>query len=475
MLAKRAIMWFRQDLRLHDNEALQEALNVAQEVIPIYIFDERVFNGHTRYGIRKTGKFRAKFIIESIEDLRKSLRALNSDLIVRIGKPEEIIYKLADQAKTSWVFCNRERTRDEVAVQDALEKNLWSIGQELRFSRGKMLYYTADLPFPVTHTPDTFAQFRKEVERYVNIRLPLPKPSNKFAPLTVALDSGEIPGLSTLGFSEFEPDERASISFKGGETEGLNRLEYYLWGADAMKNFHHTHNELMGHEYSTKFSAWLSQGCLSPKMIYQQLKKYEEEKGGQKPTRQLFYSLMWRDFLRFMAKKHGDKIFEKGGMRGEETLSLNEDFDLFQKWIDGKTGIPFIDANMREIKQTGYLSNRGRQNVASFLVNDLKVNWQMGAEYFESLLVDYDPASNYGNWNFIAGVCNETREHKCFNILSQAKRFDPEGTYVKKWIPELEDVPIDKIHQPYLLSSQEQEQHHLRIGDDYPPALVPIG
>lgn len=474
MLVRRAIMWFRQDLRLHDNEALQEALNAAQEVIPIFVFDERRFMGRTKYGFRKTGKYRAKFIIESVKELRASLRALNSDLIVRVGKPEEIIFKLADQAKSSWVFCNRERTRDKVTVQDTLEKNLWSIGQELRFSRGKMLYYTADLPFPVTHTPDSFAQFKKEVERYVSIREPLAAPSKPFTTLTAAIDPGQIPTLEDLGHADFEEDARAATSFKGGEKEGLSRLQNYLWGTNAIQNYHLTQNELSGEHQSTKFSAWLANGCLSPKMIYHELKKYESARGAEKSIYQVFYGLMWRDFLRFMAKKHGDKLFEEGGIHGQETLRLKEDFDLFQRWIDGKTGVPLIDANMREIKHTGYMSNRGRQNVSSFLVNDLKVSWLMGADYFESILIDYDPASNYGNWNYVGGVSNDTKENRYFNILSQARRYDPNGAYVKKWIPELEGVPSDKIHQPDRLSSQEQEQHHIRIGDDYPPAMVSL-
>ncbi len=474
MLARRAIMWFRQDLRLHDNEALLEAVEHANEVIPIYVFDERTFLGRTKYGFKKTEKYRAKFIIESVAELRESLRKLNSDLIVRIGKPEEIIFKLAHQAKSSWVFCNRERTREEVMVQDALEKNLWSIGQELRFSRGKMLYYTADLPFPITHTPDSFAQFRKEVERYVNIREPLPKPEDPFTSMTVALDPGAIPTLEDLGHVDFEPDPRGAFPFKGGEKEGLKRLHHYIWKTEAIQSFQESSCELMGNNYSTKFSAYLAQGCLSPKMAYRELNKYQQQQGKDKSAYQLFCNLMWRDFLRFMAKKYGDKIFVKGGVKGEDSLNLTEDFDLFKKWIDGKTGVPFIDANMRELKHTGYMSNRGRQNVSSFLVHDLGLNWQMGADYFESMLIDYDPASNYGNWNAVAGVGSDPRDSRSYNILSQARRYDPDGAYVKKWIPELEEVPADKIHQPDRLSSKEQEEHHIRIGDDYPPALVSL-
>lgn len=472
MYKRRAIVWFRQDLRLHDNEALLEALKVADEVIPVYVFDERVFSGNTSFGFPKTGKYRAKFIIESIHDLRESLRKLGSSLIVRVGKPEEEIFQIARQIKSSWVFCNRERTREEVQVQDALEQNLWSIGQEIRFSRGKMLYYTADLPFPVPHTPDVFTQFRKEVERYVKVRDPLPAPDKGFPALTVKIESGEIPELEDFGWEHFEPDPRAVTDFKGGETEALNRLNFYLWESDLVKNYKETRNGLIGGDYSSKFSPWLAQGCLSPKKIYQELRKFEVERGGNESTYWLFFELMWRDFFRFMGKKHGDKIFFKGGTRGEADPRWRDDRELFNQWAEGRTGVPFIDANMREINATGFMSNRGRQNVASFLVKDLKVNWQMGAEYFESLLIDYDVTSNWGNWNYIAGVGSDPREDRYFNILSQARRYDPQGEYVKLWIPELSDLPVDKVHQPDQLSYAEQEELHVKIGADYPKAMV---
>ena len=179
MKGKKGLVWFRQDLRLHDNEALHEALTHCESIIPVFVFDERVFGEMTRFGFRKTGIFRAQFIIESIIDLKKSLVARGSDLVIRIGKPEEEIFKIAKEEKTSWIFCNRERTDEEIKVQDALERNLWSVGQEVRFSRGKMLFYTADLPFPVTHTPDIFAHFRKEVEKYIPIRSPLETENEK--------------------------------------------------------------------------------------------------------------------------------------------------------------------------------------------------------------------------------------------------------------------------------------------------------
>ena len=148
--------------------------------------------------------------------------------------------------------------------------------------------------------------------------------------------------------------------------------------------------------------------------------------------------------------------------------------ELFQRWKEGNTGVPFIDANMRELKHTGYISSTGRQNVASFLIKDLKLNWQLGADYFESILIDYDVASNYGNWNDLAGVGSDPKANRYVNVLAQAKRYDPDGAYVKNWIPELKSIPASKIHQPNQLTGSEQKDFRFNIGDDYPLAIVDL-
>ncbi len=472
MKRPRVIVWFRQDLRLHDNEALTDALRSGEEVIPVFVFDERTYKGKTKFGFPKTDRHRAKFLIESVEDLRNSLRKLGSELIIRVGKPEEELYNLALEVKTSWIFCNRERTQEEVAVQDALEKKLWSIGQEIIFSRGKMLYYTQDLPFPVTHCPDVFTHFRKEVERFVPIREALPTVEETFKPLSVKIEAGELPSMADFDHADDGVDARSALVFKGGETAALERLNYYLWESNLISQYKETRNGLIGGDYSSKFSPWLAAGCLSPKKIYSEVKRFETERGENKSTYWLFFELLWRDFFRLMGKKHGNKIFQKGGTKGEPDAQLKDDRHLLDLWIEGRTGVPFIDANMRELAATGFMSNRGRQNVASFLVKDLHVNWQMGAEYFESQLLDYDPCSNWGNWNYIAGVGSDPREDRYFNILTQAKRYDPHGEYVKTWLPELKEVPEDKIHRPDTLSKQELGDSHLRLGADYPRSMI---
>ena len=473
MKRHRVLVWFRQDLRIHDNEALTDALKSGVEIIPIYVFDERVFCGKTKFGFPKTAKFRAKFIIESVQDLRESLEKLGSQLIVRIGKPEEEIFKIAQFARTSWTFCNRERTQEELEVQDALERKLWSIGQEVVFSRGKMLYYTQDLPFPITHTPDVFTQFKKEVERIIPIREILASPQPEaFNPLTIDIEQGEIPKLTDFTWDEFHVDQRPPFIIKGGETKALERLQYFIWESNLLKGYKTSCNGLNCLDFSSKFSPYLAQGCLSPKKIYAELKKYEEERGKNKSTYHLYLELLWRDFYRLMGKKHGNKIFQKGGIKEQVDETLKNDYRLMELWREGRTGVPFIDANMKELLHTGFMSNRGRQNVASFLIKDLKVNWQMGADYFESMLIDYDPCSNWCNWNHLAGIDAEARNDLYLNILMQAKRFDPKGDYVKLWLPELAAVPTHKIHRPDTLTVEEQTASQLKIGANYPKAMV---
>ncbi|MGB4840914.1 MAG: DASH family cryptochrome [Saprospiraceae bacterium] len=447
-----AIVWFRNDLRLHDNEALTQAICGADKVLPLYVFDERIFRGKTSYGFDKCGKFRTKFIIEAIEDLRNSLQKKGSDLIVRIGKPEEEVLKVAIETKSSWVYCNRERTDEEVKIQDRLEKNLWTIGQELRFVRGKMLYHTADLPFPICQVPDVFTYFRKEVETITNIRAPLETPDT-IPTLDYYSDPGMIPDLRYFGKDDIELLHIENLKFKGGETKGLEQLNYYLWENNYIQNFKDTRNHLLGWDFSSKLSAWISTGCLSPKYIYQQLKMYEADIEKNESTYLLYFELLRRDFYRLMGKKYCNKIFQQGGTKGEN-LKLSDNLYLFEVWAEGLTGLPLIDANMRQLNLTGFISNRGRQNVASFLVNELKINWIIGAEYFESILIDYDPCSNYGNWNYIAGVGNDSRDNRNINIAAQSKKYDPNGDFVKYWIQELRVVPTNNIQNPKLVESE---------------------
>ncbi len=468
---KRVLLWFRNDLRLHDNEALCDALDAGHDVIPVYVIDPRVFHGETKYGFRKTAIFRAKFIIESLHVLKRNLQVRGSDLVVRIGHPEEEVFEIAKEVKSSWVFCNRERTQEELDVQDALERNLWSVGQEMRYSRGKMLYYTADLPFPVTHTPDSFTSFRKEVEKMVQIREPLATP-DRLPTCLESIDFGDIPSLRDLGYTIDEIALATANELQGGEDEALRKLYEYIWEEEALIHYKNTRQGLNGENLSTRLSAYLSSGCLSPKKIYKEALKFEKQKKKRNISYALYLELLWRDFFRLMGKKHGNPIFQKGGIKQEVPKELTDNRDLFKLWAEGRTGIPIIDASICQLNQTGYITNRSRMILANFLIDELQINWQIGAEYFESLLIDYDPCSNWGNWNYMAGIGLDPKEVRQGSIIMQARRYDPEGSYIKRWLPELGDVPVEFIHEPHLMSPEIQEETGVLLVRDYPKPCV---
>jgi len=469
MKHKTILVWFRNDLRLHDNEMLYKAVRQAEVVIPVYCFDPRQLEEHP-LGFRKTDAFRAQFLLESVADLRESLRKLGSDLVVRVGKPEEELFNLARQAEADAVFVAEEVTSEERKVERSLERKLTNAKIPMSRFWQQTLYHFDDLPYPLQSLPDVFTQFRKSVEKRIEVREPFAKPGT-MSPHN--LPGGELPSLSDLGLQPKRISEKAVLNFKGGEAEGIRRLNQYFWQGDHLKTYKNTRNGLLGADYSSKFSPWLSHGCLSPRFVYQEVKQYEKERYKNSSTYWLIFELIWRDYFRFVAKKFGNDLFKEGGLQ-RKRITMYDRSELFAKWANAETGVPFIDANMRELNATGFMSNRGRQNVASFLVKDLQVNWTWGAAYFESLLLDYDPCSNWGNWNYVAGVGNDPRENRYFNILSQAKRYDGKGEYVKHWLPELKDVPAQQVHMVGDLSRKDQEAHGVYLGGSYPYPMIDI-
>jgi deoxyribodipyrimidine photo-lyase len=469
MKAKRILVWFRNDLRLHDHPSLTAALQRAEHVYPVYCIDPRDFSKNT-LGLPKRGAFRTKFLLEALQDLRQALQALGSNLIIRKGKPEEVLPTLAEMLQVQAIYTSQEVTQEELAVEQALEQKLLPKNIALESFWASTLVHIEDLPFPVGRLPDIFTDFRKQVEKNAQVAAPLPAPKAMPA-LGEDVSPCEIPSLADLGFDEVEASPKAVLDFQGGEQAGLARLREYLWKKDLLQNYKETRNGLLGGDYSSKFSPWLALGCLSPRKIHEEVKRYEQQRVKNQSTYWLIFELLWRDYFRFVAKKYGNRIFKKEGIRQEKIYMRNQEA-LFKLWAEGRTGVPFIDANMRELNATGFMSNRGRQNVASFLVKDLQVNWTWGAMYFESLLIDYDVCSNWGNWNYVAGVGNDPRENRYFNILSQAKKYDYQGEYVRHWLEELARVPGHKVHTVGDLSEAEQATYQVALGEDYPYPIV---
>jgi deoxyribodipyrimidine photo-lyase len=469
-VTQRILLWFRNDLRLHDHEPLHRAIASGAEIIPVYCFDPRQF-GKTAFGFPKTGAFRAQFLLESVTDLRRSLHSLGSDLLICRDHPEFIIPHLASKLAISAVFYHQEATAEEQAVETALSNALKPLGVRVQSFWGHTLYHPDDLPFELSQIPELFTAFRKQVERDSSVDPPLPAPRS-LPPLPAeAPEPGDIPTLADLGLEPGAADGRGVLRFQGGETAGLARLKDYFWEGDRLRVYKATRNGMLGADYSSKFSPWLALGCLSPRQIHAEVGRYESERIKNDSTYWLIFELLWRDYFRFICAKHGRKIFLPAGLQGIP-IPWQQDWQRFDLWREGQTGFPLVDANMRELAATGFMSNRGRQNVASFLTKNLGIDWRMGAEWFESLLIDYDVCSNYGNWNYTAGVGNDARGFRFFNILKQSKDYDPQGDYVKHWLPELANLPAAKVHEPWKLLPVEQQRFGLRLGVDYPNPVV---
>ena len=466
----KSLVWLRNDLRLHDNESITIAAEKSQFVTVLYCFDTGFYRKN-QLGIPKTGYHRTKFLFETLENLKENLKKVGGELLIKVGKPEETIPKLCETYGFSHVFASKEITDEEVVSEQKVEKALWKQKVEINYTWQQSLIHIEDLPFPINNLPDIFTHFRKDVEKNVTVRTVLPSIKNIKC---VAIESDSLPNYQELNLEIIEPEIEGVLDFKGGETEGLKRLDYYLWKTKKLSTYKETRNGLLGEGYSSKFSPWLAVGALSPRYIYQQIKQYEKEINKNSSTYWLIFELLWRDYFKYVAKKYGNLLFKKGGIKQDFTHEYVFRPEIFDKWIEGKTGIPFIDANMRELRQTGFMSNRGRQNVASFLVKDLQQPWIYGAAYFESVLIDYDVCSNWGNWNYVAGVGNDPRENRYFNILSQAKRYDKQAEYIKYWLPELQEVPNQLAQSVWELSFKEQGKFNVQLGGNYPQPIINV-
>ncbi len=472
------LVWFRNDLRLRDHEPLTKACQAAAAseggVVPVYISDPR-FSGSTSFGFQRIGPHRRRFLDEALLDLRKSLRSVGSELLVFAGRTEDVLRNLAESADLENVWFQREFAPEEKRIERKVRRAL-GLDVGCHVTRPATLFDPDELPFPVSAAPEVFTRFRKCVEQEVEVAPPLPAPVTVPAlssELRDKINAVQLKKISILGHDELEPDPRAVLRFEGGETTGLKRLDDYFWQRDCLSKYKQTRNRMLGANYSSKFSAWLACGCLSARTIYHEVRRYEQERVKNDSTDWLVFELLWREYFSLMMAKHGAKLFQVGGLR-QQQLPWRTDWPSFNCWREGKTGYPFIDANMRELAVTGFMSNRGRQNVASFLTKNLGVDWRMGAEWFESMLIDYDPSSNYGNWNYTAGVGNDARGFRWFNTLKQARDYDPRGEYVRHWLPELAGVPATHIHTPWKMHIAEQKRSRCVIGVDYPHPVVDL-
>ncbi|UOQ95955.1 DASH family cryptochrome [Hymenobacter sp. 5317J-9] len=433
------LYWLRNDLRLHDNEALAALPATTTALLPVYCFDPVAHGPDAYLGLPRTGPHRLPFLLEALADLQRRYATLGSGIHFMVGRPEEALPALARQLGAAAVHASAEHTTEEEEAEDAVAA---ALGPQvpLRCFETLTLLHPADLPIPLHQLPVSFSKFRFEVFSKMTVRPPLPPP-RQLPPLPAGFGPAPLPTAAELTAQLGLPqpvlpvaDRRSALpALGGGETAGLARLHDYAVERHLIGRYDDTRNQMLGEAFSTKFSPWLANGSLSARQIWAAIDGYDAAHGARsKGALQLRLELLWRDYFRLLAHKAGPDFFRWRGLRGQVPKPIQPDKTVFDDWAAGRTGNAFVDANMRELAATGFMSNRGRQNVASYLIHDLHQDWRWGAAWFEHQLIDHDAASNWGNWKYIAGTGTDVRD-TAFDVAQQARRYDPQERYVRTW------------------------------------------
>lgn len=501
----------RRDLRVADNPVFHEISKLAQQsqkpfthVLPIYIFPAQQVevSGFIQDSSKKSpypearsevGKFwrcgshRAKFLAESVWDVKSDLQAKGSDLAIRVGLIGDVLDDLVSSFKNQkseseivgvWMTEEEgvEEKREERAARSVAEK----MGVDFRLWTDEK-YFIDDRDIPFDHprkVPDVFTSYRKSVEplrdaprKVLSTPKTLPQLPN-FVPaqkepfsIPESYDDLEKALLRPLNekpmlkdMSPMPKGVKSAAPFHGGSKAGQARIQHLI-ASGSMTKYKDTRNGLLGLDFSTKLSAWLALGCITARQVHFQMLDFEDGrndqykgtqgygKGENKGTAAVRFELLWRDYMRLCTRKFGPRLFKIEGFRDDDSYPWKypeQDAEVqkaFQRFLRGTTGTGLIDASQRELWHTGYTSNRARQNVASYLAKHLGINWKLGAEWYESLLMDYDLSSNWGNWQYVAGVGNDPRgEARVFNPVKQAFDYDSQGEYVRAWVEEVRDL-----------------------------------
>ena len=422
---KRGLFWFRHDQRLHDNVGLRVLAEQVDELTMVYIVDDNLFEA-TPFGLNRMGDKRLGFLCQSLDDLDTQLQRHQQSLFTYKGNPTDIITDLIQSEKFTHLGINHYGGFDERAQLQAVKEQFPNIC----YVEGEActLFNEGDLPFEISAMPGVFSPFRRKVEKYSHIMAS--EPALTHYPVLYS--------PTCCNQHLFEKTSRIdtasdNTSHLGGEQVALSHLEHYLFEAKAAASYKETRNALDCWEDSTKLSPWLANGNLSPRTVMREVKRFEREVVENESTYWIFFELLWREFFHWLQIKHGSQWFCFSGIQHTTPNTVHDPMQ-FEAWCKGETGYPIVDACMKQLKETGYMSNRGRQLVASCFVHELRQDWRYGAAYFEHALLDYDVGSNWGNWLYLAGVGSDPRGHRQFNLQKQTQTYDPDGLFRRKWL-----------------------------------------
>ena len=446
----KTIVWFRSDLRINDHPALSAAAE-AGEVIPVFILNAELLKG------RHSSSNRNRFLLECLEDLQTSLRKLSSDLIIRDGDPAATLLQLVKQTGAEQVFCTVDYTPFSINRDKKVKDTLAQEGIALRLFPGRLAVDKFDAIR--TKTGNVHKVFTPFWKNWVQIdRRPLAKPPAKLNSVKDVSSMG-LPALPDIT----NKDNLSPKVWQGGEAAARQRLK--LWLDEGVEDYP-TQHHLLREGNTSQLSPYLHLGCLSVREIEDML---PDTKGARSWHRQL----AWREFYHYILFNFPSNAKQEFQQKYQQ-LKWGNDKKLLTSWEKGQTGYPIVDAAMRQLNLTGWMHNRGRLIVGSFLTKDLWLDWRLGEAYFMKMLVDGDDANNNGNWQWITsvGVDPAPVYRRLYNPTLQAQKFDPDGSYVRKFVPELANVPDKLLNTPWEMTPEQQKEAGCIIGKDYPAPIV---
>ncbi|MGB2041059.1 MAG: DASH family cryptochrome [Porticoccaceae bacterium] len=415
---KVGLFWFHNDLRIADNPALIRAASQVAKLLCIYCLPNQSPSNKAPSGLSPQ---RLQFLNETLIDLHQSLEAIDQKLEVYYQSPLEIIPQLITKHDISHIYASLSADYHFNRLWKILAQRYSLI--EFTQTESSLLFDADQLPFDVHQLPDSFSKFRRRAEA-IEVKHPQKAPAHLPPPPGSASATDWQPQ-----FPLFSPQKNPL--FRGGEQQGLRHLHSYF-SRGLASTYKETRNGLDGMDYSTKFSPWLAAGSLSPRTIVQTLDRYERDVEKNDSTYWIYFELLWREYFQWYALKYGRQLFTFGGIK-QQKPSTSFYAERYQKWCQGNTPYPIVNACMKQLNSTGYMSNRGRQLVASCFVHELNLDWRYGAAYMEQQLIDYDVASNWGNWQYLAGVGADPRGHRRFDLNKQTQIYDPNNSFIDRW------------------------------------------